>query len=45
MTAIMYYLSPRPLHLMNRYAFRQYYPNLLRTFWHRLCVFALKKDI
>jgi hypothetical protein len=27
-------LSLRPLHLMNRCAFRQYYPNLLRTFWH-----------
>ena len=21
---------------MNRYAVRQYYPNLLRTFWHHL---------
>ncbi len=25
------------LHLMNRYAFRQYYLNMLRMFWHRLC--------
>ncbi|GMR16616.1 MAG: bifunctional DedA family/phosphatase PAP2 family protein [Gammaproteobacteria bacterium] len=26
---------------MNRYAFRQYYPNLLRTFWHRLCALCV----